>query len=265
VIKLAEDGFNESGFARPGTLPAMPISVTELVLGLLLSATGAAIQGTIGFGFGVLTVPLLSLLNPIMAPVPQLLMVLPLTVAMFWRERHHIVWSGTAYMLGGRLPGALIGIVTIKMAAGGATSAIDAVIALAVLTAVGLLSIDVSVPRNPATEFAAGTAAGFMGMVASIGGPPLALLYRNEAGPTIRATLSAVFTVGLCVTIGTRAVTGEITADDVTIAALLMPAQIAGFLASFRLRWLIGGAGLRRAILIVSAIAAVALLVRAVA
>ena len=242
----------------------MPISVAELVVGLVLSAIGAAIQGTIGFGFGVLTVPLLSLLNPVMAPVPQLLMVLPLTVAMVWRERHHIVWSGTVYMLGGRLPGALLGIVTIKAASGSAASAIDAVIALAVLAAVALLSIDVPIARNPGTEFAAGTAAGFMGMVASIGGPPLALLYRNERGPTIRATLSAVFTVGLCVTIGTRAVAGEMTSDDIVIAGLLMPAQVAGFLASFRLRWVIDGARLRRAILAVSAIAAIALLLRAV-
>ena len=243
----------------------MPISVTELVIGLIVSAVGAAIQGTIGFGFGVLSVPILSLLNPVMAPVPQLLMVLPLTVAMVWRERKHIAWSGTAYMLGGRLPGALIGILTIKAVTGAAESALDALIAVAVLGAVALLTIDVKVERNPVTEFAAGAASGFLGMVASIGGPPAALLYRNETGPTIRATLSAVFAIGLSITIATRAVAGEITTSDLQIAGLLFPAQIIGFLASFRLRHMLSGQNLRRAILIISAVSATALLVRAAA
>jgi uncharacterized membrane protein YfcA len=241
----------------------LPISPTELVIGLLVSAVGAAVQGTIGFGFGVLSVPILALVNPIMAPVPQLLMVLPLTVAMFWRERHHVSWSGTGFLLAGRLPGAFLGIVTIKVASSAAESALQAVIALLVLLAVVLLSVDVSVPRNHGTEFAAGTTAGFMGMVASIGGPPLALLYRNETGPMIRATLSAVFAVGLCVTIATRAVTGEIATSDIQIAALLLPAQLVGFLMSSRLRGRVEGPRLRRAILAVSAVSAVALLISA--
>jgi uncharacterized membrane protein YfcA len=241
----------------------MPISVTELVIGLILSAAGSAVQGTVGFGFGVLTVPLLSLLNPIMAPVPQLLMVLPLTIAMFWRERKHITWSGTSYMLGGRIPGAIIGILTIKALTGAAESALDALIAVAVLGAVGLLTVNANVARNHVTEFAAGTASGFMGMVASIGGPPMALLYRNESGPTIRATLSAVFTIGLCITIATRAIAGEIASSDVQIAGLLLPAQVVGFVASFRLRTLIDGKRLRSAILVISAVSAIALLARA--
>ncbi len=238
----------------------MPISVAELIIGLVVSAVGAAVQGTIGFGFGVLSVPLLALLNPIMAPVPQLLMVLPLTVAMFWRERRHVEWGGTAWLLGGRLPGAFVGIFTIKAVSGEAESALNTVIALAVLAAVGLLSLNVRVVRNAVTESATGVASGFMGMVASIGGPPVALLYRNEAGPTVRATLSAVFTVGLMTTIVIRAIGREITADDVTIAAVLLPAQVIGFLASFRLRRFVDGPWLRRVILVVSAISAFALL-----
>jgi uncharacterized membrane protein YfcA len=242
----------------------VPISAAELIIGLVVSAIGAAVQGTIGFGFGVLTVPLLALLNPIMAPVPQLLMVLPLTVAMFWRERRHVAWAGTAWLLGGRLPGALVGIFTIKAVSGGAESALNSVIALAVLAAVALLSINVRVVRNSASEFATGVTSGFMGMVASIGGPPMALLYRDESGPTIRATLSAVFTVGLITTIVIRAIGGEITGDDLTIAALLLPAQVVGFLASFRLRRFVDGTGLRRVILVVSAISAIALLASSV-
>lgn len=241
----------------------MPISTWELVIGLIVTTVGAAVQGTIGFGLGVLSVPILAMVNPIMVPVPQLLVVLPLTIAMFYQERHHIIWSSTAWTLSGRIPGAILGILTVKAVSGAAQSALDAVIALAVLAAVGLLSLNVNVERTRATEFAAGTTSGFMGLVAGIGGPPLALLYRNETGPTIRATLSAVITVGLAITLTTRGVTGEISTSDLQIAALLLPGQLLGFLASFRLRHHVSGTRLRRAILIVSAVSATMLLARA--
>ena len=55
----------------------MPVSVAELVIALVITAAGAFVQGTIGVGFGIVSVPLLSLINPVLAPVPQLLLVSP--------------------------------------------------------------------------------------------------------------------------------------------------------------------------------------------
>ena len=47
----------------------------------------------------------------------------------------------------------------------------------------------------------AGALSGFMGTIVSIGGPPIALLYQNESGPSLRGTLSAFFVVGVALAI----------------------------------------------------------------
>jgi hypothetical protein len=238
----------------------MPISPLELTIALAVTLFGALIQGTIGLGFAVVSVPILSLVNPILAPVPQLLLAAPLTFAMTWRERTAIDSRGVAWLLVGRIPGAFIGLWVLGLAA---QRSIDIGIAVSVLVAVAILGTGASVPRVPATEFGTGVAAGITGMVASMGGPPAALLFKDSDGPTVRASLSLFFSGGLMVTLLFRVVADRITGDDVVIAALLFPGLIAGYLLSSRLRYRLDGRSIKPAILTVSTLAAAGLLVRA--
>ncbi len=100
-------------------------------------------------------------------------------------------------------------------------------------------------------------------MVASMGGPPAALLFKDERGPTIRATLALFFSVGLVVTVIVRAVAGKITTDDVILAVALLPALVAGYVTSSRLRGRVDARSLKPTILAISTLAAVGLLIRA--
>ena len=127
-----------------------------------------------------------------------------------------------------------------------------------------ILSTGVKMPRNSFTEFTTGITAGIMGMVASMGGPPAALLFKDERGPTVRSTLALFFSFGLVVTVIARIIGGRITGDDVLLGALLLPGLVAGYIASSRLRGRIDAMALRPAILAISSLAAVGLLVRAV-
>ncbi len=77
----------------------MPVNAIELAAALVVTAVGAVVQGTIGIGFGVLSVPILSLVNPVLAPVPQLLLAVPLATSMAWRERSHIESRGARALL----------------------------------------------------------------------------------------------------------------------------------------------------------------------
>lgn len=238
----------------------MPISPIELTIALVVTLIGALTQGTIGLGFAVVSVPILSLINPILAPVPQLLLAAPLTFAMTWRERSAIDGKGVGWLLAGRVPGALLGLWVLGLAA---QSSIDIGIALSVLVAVGILGTGVSVPRNAVSEFGTGIAAGITGMVASMGGPPAALLFKDSEGPMVRASLSLFFSGGLLVTMLFRILADRITGDDVLIAVLLFPGLVAGYLLSSRLRFRVDGHAIRPAILAVSSLAAIGLLVRA--
>lgn len=240
----------------------MPITIVELAIALIVIAIGALIQGSIGIGLGILTVPILSLIDPIMAPVPTLLLAIPLAISMAWRERTDIRGGSVIWLLLGRFPGAVLGLGLLALAT---QRTLDILIALSVLAAVAILSTGVKMPRNRATELLTGITAGVMGMVASMGGPPAALLFKDERGPTVRSTLALFFSFGLVVTMIARIMAGRITGSDVVIGALLFPGLAVGYVASSRLRGRVDAMALRPAILTVSSVAAVGLLVRAIA
>ena len=66
------------------------ITTPEFAVAFAVSFVAATLHSTVGFGFALLSVPLLSLLDPLFAPVPQLLVVFPLTLAIVFRERHAV-------------------------------------------------------------------------------------------------------------------------------------------------------------------------------
>ncbi|MDJ0664683.1 MAG: sulfite exporter TauE/SafE family protein [Acidimicrobiia bacterium] len=238
----------------------MPISAVELLAALVITAAGALVQGTIGVGFGVLSVPILSLVNPVLAPVPQLLLAVPLALTMAWRERSHVDARGVTWLLAGRIPGAFAGLWVLSLAA---QRTIDIAIATSVIVAVLILGTGVTVRRTPPAEFGTGFIAGVMGMVAAMGGPPAALLFKDGEGPTVRASLALFFSGGLIVTVVFRALAGRITGDELLLTVLLFPGMLAGYLVSSRLRSKVDGGSIRPAILGISLLAAIGLLIRA--
>jgi uncharacterized membrane protein YfcA len=237
------------------------ITTPEFAVAFIVSFAAAALHSTVGFGFALLSVPLLSLLNPLFAPVPQLLVVFPLTLAIVFRERQAVEVRSTLWIFAGRVPGAFIGVTLLKLLS---TAALDVLMSLMVIIGVGIVVSHGNFRRTAAREFGAGVASGTMAMVSAIGGPPIALLYRNDSGPTVRANLGLVFAVGLSITITVRAVAGEVSWDEVVIGAALLPAVWLGLRASRRLIPRVDGALLRNAIVIVAGAAAVVLLARGV-
>lgn len=240
----------------------MPVDTDALVLAFVVTVIAATLQGTVGFGLSVISVPVLSLLDTDLAPVPQLLITLPLAVVMVRREWRHIDLHGVGWILAGRLPGALIGILLLKALS---DAQVELLIGAIVLAAVIAIGSGVTVKRTPVTKFTAGTVAGTTGLVASIGGPPLALLYRDATGGTLRSSLNAVFTIGIAVNIAVRTAGNEITFDDLQIAFVLVPAVFIGFLLSRNLHGHVEGTRLRKSIIAVSALAAVGVVVKALA
>ncbi len=238
------------------------MSAAALITALIVTFVAAATQGVVGMGFAMVSVPILALINPSLAPVPQLLITLPLTLTMAWRERHHIQLSGVGWIIGGQVPGAAIGVGLLAVAT---QQALDIAIALVVLGAVIIIASGFHVERTPFSEFGAGLASGVSGFIASISGPPLALLYTRDDGPTVRSNLAAIFTIGLSITISARAMSGNITLSDVRVAAMLLPALVAGYLMSFRFRNGVSQGAVRIAILVLSCVGALGLIIRAVA
>jgi len=240
----------------------MPVDPPVLVLALAVTVAAGLVQGTIGFGLSVVSVPVLSLLDRDLAPVPQLLITLALALAIVWREWRHLDLSGVGWVLVGRLPGAALGVVLLKTFA---DTALDALVAALVLIGVAIVGSGVVIRLTPFTKITAGVASGTMGLVASIGGPPLALLYRDVKGGTMRSSLNAIFAIGIMFSIAVRGAIGEISNTDIKIALVLLPAALAGLWLSRFFTDRIEGAALKKAVLLVSALAAAGLLVSTVA
>jgi uncharacterized protein len=236
-------------------------SPLQLVVAWLVTFVGAAVQGTVGFGYGVFSVPILTLIDSRFTPIPQLLLVIPITIGAVLRERQHLDFAGLGWISIGRVPGSILGAWVITVLS---RRLVDGIIALIVLTMVLIVAGGFHLSRNPLNSALAGFASGFGGTTSAIGGPPLALLYRGASGETIRSSLGAIFFMGAIINLSSLLVVGAITRDDLQVAVLLAPALLAGLAVSIPISRRVDARMLRTAILIISSIAAAALAVKTV-
>jgi hypothetical protein len=228
----------------------------EITVALVVTAIGASLQGVVGFGFGVLSVPILTILDPAFTPVPQLLLALPLATVIALRDRRHLDLRGAIWVIVGRFPGGVLGALLLGALA---SQTLNAVIAFVVLGATLVIASGWSLRRTPLTEFLVGVTSGITGTVSAVGGPPVALIYHDSPGATIRSTLSTIFIIGLSINLTTLAALGEIHRTDLIAAATLLPGMLAGLVLSGYLARHFDDRVLRRIVLGTSALASVGL------
>lgn len=241
---------------------ALPESLSAPMLGVAMVVTlvAAVVQGTLGTGFAILSVPVLSLLHPALAPVPQLVLSLPMTVAMAWREREAVEFRSMGFVFVGRAFGIGLGVGLVALAS---QRVLDAAIAVLVLVAVALLSSSKAFRRTSRLEVALGVASGVSGYVSAIGGPALALLYRNAKGAALRANLAVQFAFGVTFAVAMRLAFGQFTQSDGVLAAWLLVPMLLGLRLSGRLTRRIDDRRLWRGVLLLCAVASLGLLGRA--
>jgi len=220
---------------------------------------GALVQGTAGVGYAIVSAPLLRMVAPELVPVSVMIGVWLVALATLIRERRDISPAGIGWVLAGRLPGAWVGALLLGVIP---ARALDISIGGMVLVAVVVMAFGAAVPFNAKTQFLAGFISGTTGTATAVGGPPLAMLYRERKGPELRSTLAVVLLAGLSINLATLAIRGQISTDQLTMGLLLIPPSLLGFLGSHSLRKYIDGEPLRWAILIISSFAAVSLLAR---
>ncbi|MFD5825742.1 TSUP family transporter [Lentzea sp. NPDC060358] len=225
----------------------------------IVVACGGLLQGLIGFGLALVAVPLLALLDPALVPVPVLVVASAHAVMSLAREFGHVDWRGVGWAMLGRLPGTAVGIWIVDSLD---QKSFSVVVGVAVLACV-LLSLVSWQPRpTPGSLVTAGVASGSFGTATSIGGPMIALVYQNEEGPQVRATLAAFFTLGSVTSIIGLTIAGTVTAAKLWSGVLLIPFLVAGFLLSTPLRRRFDAKGIRTPMLVVAGASAVVLIVR---
>ena len=238
------------------------LSPALLATALGVTAVAAFVQASLGIGFAMLSVPVLAAVDPRLAPEPQLFLMLLLTLATAYRERQAMVPRRVAWVIAGRLPGTLIGLALISAAS---PRLLQGAIGVLVIIMAGIIASRIRIPRSAASDLGIGVLSSVSGTIATIGGPPLALLFREASGPTVRANLALIFVAGVSITILGRTVAGQLTLEHLATAGGMLPGLILGFWASRFTLHRVDGPALRGALVAVAAVAGAVVLVRALA
>jgi len=238
----------------------VPVGLIEAIIACAVAFIGASLQGTIGFGLGLISVPLLVLIDPVFVPGPILLAALVLNLLMFTREKHSIDPMGFKWAIFGRAIGAVLGASLLSVFPQKSLSLLfGSMVLLAVLLNITGLEFRVT-PKN---LFGAGSLSGFMSTTSSIGGVPMALIYQKHPGARLRATLSIVFIFGTLLSIGSLVVIKHFGLREIVAASVLIPGILLSFTVSNRTSKIVDKGYVRPAVLIASSISSVAVLLRA--
>ena len=216
-------------------------------------------QGGAGFGLALFAAPLLILIDSRFIPGPMLLSALVLTLLMAVRGREAIHVRGVLWTIVGRVPGVVCGALVLAALPQGELAVLFGAL---VLIGVVMMVSGLALRPQRGTLLVAGALSGFMGTVAAIGGPPIALVYQRHPGPELRSTLAGYFVAGSSMSLLALLFVGRFGRDELVLSAVLVPGILIGYAASLRLaRWLDQGRT-RAAVLVVSALSAVLVLVR---
>lgn len=204
----------------------MPYLVPLLVSGLAL-LFGSAVEAATGYGSAVVALPVMELAFPSHMPALLILLGLPLVVLMAGIERTYIDAAAVVQVSSGLVFGAVLAIPVLDLVSGRPLRLVFGFATLAAL--VPLTVMRSGVARTPPRSFAAGLASGFMGTATGISGPPLAVVFAHEHGPTVRSTLGMVYGIGSAFSIGALLVARRIDTTDLWLAALLTVPVVTGF------------------------------------
>jgi uncharacterized membrane protein YfcA len=220
---------------------------------------GSTVQSVVGLGIGVLSAPVMALLEPWTMPGTLIMLALVLPMATLVRDHDDIDWAGLNWSLPARVLGTGVGAWVVAVFSDRQLGvAVGAVVLFMVLITWRV----VEVPVTRTSLGAAGFVGGITGTATSIGGPPFALLYQHRPAQQIRTTMAVYFVVGAALSLLGLAVAHDLTGQQLRAALELAPAMLLGAAAGAVSRRHLPLRLVRPAVLLVSALSAVVLLVR---
>lgn len=245
----------------------MGTAVAELPSGAVLAIAftsiliGAFVQGSLGFGMGAVAMPILVLAMP--QHVPQALIVasIPLGLLLAAKEYRHVTAGDLKWILSGRFLGIPVGILVVTAAS---ARTLQLVVGVVTLLVVGFMAMDrMHIALAPRTQLTGGAVSGAFGAAAGLGGPPLALLYADRGGPTLRATISVALVAGNVVIVPGYLVAGRLEVVDLVLGTMFLVPVLTGLGLGLLVRDHLQGPAMRRSVLVMVAFSATAAMVRA--
>lgn len=245
-------------------IPHIELPLATLLAANLVMFIASAVQASVGVGIALVSVPLLALLHPQLVPGPMLLSGSLVALVTAYRERQAINYRGFGLSLAGlALAGLALGTVIGALALNALHGPnVERVFAVLILIAVGLSVAGLRVRPTPVSLGVGGTAAGIMGTMVGIHGPPISIVFQDAQPDYARAMLGAFFFIAYLASCVALALFGLFGVLELKRAAALLPGVCAGLLVAPLVAGRVSQAQLRAAILLISAGSAVLLLLR---
>ncbi len=237
---------------------ALELAALDLGLVAAIVFCAATVQVLSGFGFGLMTVPLMSLvITTREAVVVSTLLGVGLSSWQAWHQRSDAVRTLVLRMTSAAYVGMPIGL-WVFVAVDDHT--LRLLLGIAVLASVVLLAGRINLHHvGPGLDVGAGLLSGVLNTSLSTNGPPLVFVLqaRQLDPPAFRATIAQVFAWSNVVGLTLFLVAGKVTVEGVTAAAVAFPALIAGQLVGYPIRRHVHGERFRWLVLVLLTAAAI--------
>jgi uncharacterized protein len=236
-----------------------PLEPLNIAIAAAVMAIGSALQASVGIGLALFVVPVLALVDQSFIPGPMLLAGVVLALLTAYRERTAIDAAALRSSLIGLAIGTIVGALTLKFVSGAdLDKTFGGLVLLAVLISMSGYKFD----ATPRSLMFAGGAAGIMGAMVGIHGPPISLVFQNAEPRIARAMLGAFFSVAYLGAVAALVAFGLFGMPHLIRAAILLPGVAIGLAVAPFLARHIDGKRLRLIILAIAVTSGVALLLR---
>jgi uncharacterized protein len=236
-----------------------PLEPLTIAIAVAIMAVGSALQASVGIGLALVVVPILALVDQSFIPGPMLSAGVVLALMTAYRERTAIDAPLLRSSLIGLAVGTIVGAFLLKLISGPhLDKTFGALVLLAVLLSLSGCKFD----ATRRSLMLAGAAAGVMGAMVGIHGPPISLVFQNTEPRVARAMLGAFFSVAYLGAVAVLAGLGLFGFPHLVRAAILLPGVVIGLVVAPHLAPHIDEGRLRLIILAIAAASALTLLVR---
>ena len=227
------------------------VDLLELAMVTLVILIGSASQAAIGMGLNLFAIPLLLLINPIYAPGPVLVASFVLSFLALWRvpatvDRQELRFALIGLFAGTGIAGVVAALID--------SSSLSRLLGLFVIVGVVLALSGWSAALNRRNLVVAGGGAGFLGTIAGVHAPPIALLYQGFEPARVRGAILTFVGIGNLFSVMALAIVGRFGSDQILATTLLIPGVLIGLWFAPSLARLIDASSLRLAVLSISAV-----------
>ena len=191
----------------------------------LVVFVAAFVQGATGFGFAMITAPIIALIAPQLLPVLLLVLMIPLNLYVVWRERHALDIRGAGWIMLGRVAGTAGGLLILISIS---IKSLDLLIGFSTAIAALVSLLTPSFTPNRSTLISVGVVTGITETATGVAGPPLAMVYQHRPASELRSTVATCFLLGEMISLAVLAVSGKVSAEPLRVSFFVLPALILG-------------------------------------